>query len=126
MKQKNGVIMTVVMAGALFFSASNQKQEETGNGLLIVKEQGSFAVGGKVIQNEGTYTGENFDNFKPYPEGQSYHGDHAYVFYQIPDKARQLPLVFLHGAGQSSKTWETTPDGREGFQTIFLRKGRFG
>ena len=28
-----------------------------------------------------------------------------------------------HGAGQFSKTWETTPDGREGFQNIFLRRG---
>jgi hypothetical protein len=27
-----------------------------------------------------------------------------------------------HGAGQFSKTWETTPDGREGFQNIFLRR----
>ena len=27
-----------------------------------------------------------------------------------------------HGFGQSAKTWETTPDGREGFQTIFLRR----
>ena len=30
-----------------------------------------------------------------------------------------------HGAGQFSKTWETTADGREGFQNIFLRR-RFG
>ncbi len=35
---------------------------------------------------------------------------------------RKLPLVFLHGFGQFTKTWETTPDGREGFQTIFLRR----
>jgi hypothetical protein len=28
-----------------------------------------------------------------------------------------------HGIGQFSKTWETTPDGREGYQTIFLRRG---
>jgi len=27
-----------------------------------------------------------------------------------------------HGIGQFSKTWETTPDGREGFQNIFLRR----
>ena len=27
-----------------------------------------------------------------------------------------------HGLGQFSKTWETTPDGREGFQNIFLRR----
>ena len=31
-------------------------------------------------------------------------------------------MVFLHGAGQSAKTWESTPDGREGFSTIFLRR----
>jgi pimeloyl-ACP methyl ester carboxylesterase len=31
-------------------------------------------------------------------------------------------LVFWHGYGQSAKTWETTPDGREGFQNIFLRR----
>jgi hypothetical protein len=57
------------------------------------------------------------------PEGQTFHGDHAYVFYQIPVKARKLPLVFWHGIGQFSKTWETTPDGREGYQNIFLRRG---
>jgi hypothetical protein len=28
----------------------------------------------------------------------------------------------LHGAFQSGRSWETTPDGREGFQTIFLRR----
>ncbi len=27
-----------------------------------------------------------------------------------------------HGFGQFSKTWETTPDGREGFQNIFPRR----
>jgi pimeloyl-ACP methyl ester carboxylesterase len=31
--------------------------------------------------------------------------------------------VLWHGAGQFSKTWETTPDGREGYQNIFLRRG---
>ena len=55
--------------------------------------------------------------------GHKYHGDHAYVFYQKPVDARKYPLVFAHGVGQFSKTWETTPDGREGFQNIFLRKG---
>nr|WP_305123525.1 alpha/beta fold hydrolase [Roseomonas sp. GC11] len=29
----------------------------------------------------------------------------------------------LHGAFQSGRSWETTPDGREGFQTLFLRRG---
>jgi pimeloyl-ACP methyl ester carboxylesterase len=93
--------------------------------LLVIKEQGSFTVGGTVIKNPGIYDNYKFDNFNPIPEGQTYHGDHAYVFYQIPEKAKELPLVFLHGFGQSAKTWETTADGREGFQTLFLRK-KFG
>lgn len=84
---------------------------------LVIQDQGSFAAGGTVITNPGT-----FDPYKPSPDGATLHGDHAYVFYQVPVHARRLPLVFLHGAGQFSKTWETTPDGRDGFQTIFLRR----
>ena len=84
---------------------------------LKIQEQGSFAVGGSVKANPGT-----FDAISRTPEGQTFHGDHAYVFYQIPVKARQYPLVMWHGYGQFSKTWETTPDGREGFQNIFLRR----
>ncbi|MDR2037265.1 MAG: alpha/beta fold hydrolase [Bacteroidales bacterium] len=118
---KNKVILAICIMITVF--GCNQQSPDNTTGLLVIKEQGSFAVGGTVIQNSGTYDGSNFDHFKPYPEGQTYHGDHAYIFYQIPYNARQLPLVFLHGAGQSSKTWETTPDGREGFQNIFLRRG---
>lgn len=75
---------------------------------MQIEEQGSFAVGGSVMTDS---------------LGHTYHGDHAYVFYQHPVNARQYPLVFAHGVGQFSKTWETTPDGREGFQNIFLRRG---
>ncbi|MDR2342478.1 MAG: hypothetical protein LBD84_05520 [Campylobacteraceae bacterium] len=56
--------------------------------MLIIKEQDSFTIGGNVTQISEIYNASKFDNFKPYPEGQTYHGDHAYVFYQIPDKAR--------------------------------------
>ena len=85
---------------------------------LVIQKQGSFAIGGSVITNSGI-----FDPVKMTPQGQTFHGDHAYVFYQIPEKARKLPLVLWHGFGQFSKTWETTPDGREGYQNIFLRRG---
>ena len=84
---------------------------------LTLQEQGSFAVGGTVTSGPGP-----FDPLKPGAEWNTYHGDHAYAFYQVPLNPRPLPLVFWHGAGQSSKTWETTPDGREGFQTVFLRR----
>ena len=71
---------------------------------------------GRRLPAQGAYTPT------PEPKGQTLHGDHAYVFYQVPVNARRLPLVFWHGHGQSGRTWETTPDGREGFQTIFLRR----
>ena len=85
---------------------------------LIIQEQGSFAAGGTVATAPGT-----FDPRKPLESaGQTYHGDHVYAFYQIPVKPRKYPIVMWHGAGQSTRTWETTADGREGFQTIFLRR----
>jgi hypothetical protein len=104
---------TVLMAGAAAMAQDTAKPAP-----LIIQEQGSFAVGGTVVTSLGA-----FDPYKLNPEGQTLHGDHARVFYQIPVNARKLPLVFWHGAGQFSKTWETTADGREGYQNIFLRRG---
>jgi hypothetical protein len=101
----------------LTFFISVDAQNTRAQKPILIQEQGSFSVGGTVITNPG-----KFDPYKPTPEGQTYHGDHAYVFYQIPVKARKYPLVMWHGIGQFSKTWETTPDGREGFQNIFLRR----
>lgn len=70
-----------------------------------------------MVETPGMY-----DNDAATAEGQSFHGDHAYAFYQIPLDARPLPLVLWHGAYQSGRSWETTSDGREGFQTLFLRR----
>lgn len=101
-------------------AAPSPDMSETGAPLRI-EQQGSFAAGGTVTRAPGS-----FNPRQPMePAGQSLHGDHAYAFYQIPVAARPLPIVMWHGAGQSSKTWETTADGREGFQNIFLRR-QFG
>lgn len=75
---------------------------------VILEKQGSFFSGGVII------TGANGDTF---------HGDEAYVEFQIPPHARDLPLVMWHGGGQFTKTWELTPDGRDGYQQIFTRRG---
>lgn len=107
------------------FTACVSGKENIGNGQLIIQEQGSFAVGGSVITNPGTFDPIKHGAYSPVyqnSEGQTLHGDHAYVFYQVPVSARKLPLVFWHGHGQSAKTWETTPDGREGYQNLFLRR----
>jgi pimeloyl-ACP methyl ester carboxylesterase len=116
-KHRISILALGLTTALLYVSASAQETGKSKFEPLTIQEQGSFAVGGKVITNPGAFTPK-----QPTPDGQTLHGDHAYVFYQVPANPRKLPLVFLHGAGQFSKTWETTPDGREGFQTIFLRR----
>lgn len=106
-----GTMMSLLVT-SIPVNAQNKPQS------LTIAGQGSFAVGGTKTTNPGNFDLENALK----PQGQTFHGDHAYVFYQIPLKANRYPMVFLHGAGQSKKTWETTPDGREGFQNIFLRR----
>jgi pimeloyl-ACP methyl ester carboxylesterase len=86
---------------------------------LVIEDQGTFLVGGTVIRDPGTFDPTEFTS----SAGGTLHGDHAYVQYQIPENAHRLPVVLLHGGGQFSKTWETTPDGREGYQNILLRRG---
>jgi pimeloyl-ACP methyl ester carboxylesterase len=91
------------------------------SGALTIREQGNFSVGGTVTTSEG-----EFDPMQPWmvPQGgQTRHGDHADIFYQIPVDANEYPMVFLHGYGQSRRSWQTTADGREGFSNIFLRQG---
>ena len=121
-KHSNYKLSIAILLAGISILNSSCTTSKTGkqDQVIMIREQGSFAVGGSVITNPGTF------NYKTRtPEGQTYHGDHAYVFYQVPDKVRKFPLVFWHGIGQFSKTWETTPDGREGFQNIFLKR-RFG
>jgi pimeloyl-ACP methyl ester carboxylesterase len=111
------VLATIILSS---LSVCGQKKQP-----IVLLDQGSFAVGGSVVTAQGTFDPIRHGAFNPAnqsSEGQTLHGDHAYVFYQIPDKARKLPLVMWHGYGQFSKTWETTPDGREGYQNIFLRQ----
>lgn len=89
-----------------------------GVGPLRIREQGGFAVGGTVTTTPGTFDPTNPTN----PAGQTLHGDHARVFYQVPQGARPLPLVLWHGFKEAGTCWGMTPDGREGFQTLFLRR----
>ena len=104
---------------ALFLLIGSLTIQGVGKEPITIQEQGSFTAGGSVLKTSGKY-----DTNNPLkPQGQTLHGDHAYVSYQIPVEAHKNSLVFLHGAGQSAQTWETTPDGREGFNNIFLRRG---
>jgi hypothetical protein len=104
---------------SLLVSSCAVTGESKKNGPLVIREQGSFTAGGTVTTSPGAFDPKNLSA----TGGQTLHGDHLYAFYQLPENSRKLPLVFWHGFGQFSKTWESTPDGREGFQNIFLRRG---
>lgn len=106
-------ILPVAGTAIAFAHGNNNNKREP----IVLEDQGSFAVGGAVVTNPGT-----FDPVALLPDGQTIHGDHAYVQYQIPKSAKKYPLVLWHGGGQFSKTWESTPDGRDGYQNIFLRR----
>ena len=115
---RKDILVPALLAASLLASAPAVAQSASKSEPLVIQEQGSFAVGGTVTTAPGT-----FDPLKPLePAGQTFRGDHVYAFYQVPVNPRQYPIVMWHGAGQFSKTWETTPDGREGFQNIFLRR----
>ncbi|MDH4565200.1 hypothetical protein E8E95_00680 [Pseudomonas sp. BN414] len=47
-----------------------------------------------------------------------------YVQRLVPQERHfPFPVIFVHGGMHSGVTWETTPDGREGWQTLFVRAG---
>lgn len=91
------------------------------DGSLVIADQGIFSAGGITMTSEGTFNPE--DHWEETGAGQTAHVDHANVLYQIPEEETGLPVVFLHGYGQSRMGWMTTPDGREGWSDMFLRMG---
>ena len=47
--------------------------------------------------------------------------DQMYVQYRIPKTIAGPPIIMVHGSGHTGVTYETTPDGREGWATYFAR-----
>jgi hypothetical protein len=88
---------------------------------LTIKEQGSFFVGGehKTVTSPGAGP-------SPVPARTGeITVDQMYVQYQIPlEDDAHVPVVMVHGCCLSSKTWETTPDGRMGWSEYFVREDR--
>jgi pimeloyl-ACP methyl ester carboxylesterase len=83
---------------------------------LVIQKQGSFMAGGTVVSTPGT-----FNPMSPTPAGQTLSGDHSYVQFQIPAGANRQNSALMWGSFVGN-SWETTPDGREGFEQIFLRR----
>lgn len=95
-------------------------EEVTG---LVIAEQGMFSSGGTVTEPVAGEYDPTTNWLDATRAGNTAHVDHANVLYQIPAEETGNPMVYLHGYGQSRMGWMTTPDGRDGWSTIFLQKG---
>lgn len=114
------VLISGSISGINAQTTNNVKTKTEKESFVIVK-QGIFSAGGIVVKSDGVFDPEN--QWEETGKGQTKHADHANVFYQIPKDEKGLPIVFLHGYGQSRMGWMTTPDKREGWSDLFLRKG---
>ncbi len=109
-----------VAAVAIVACTGQAEQKPQG---LVIEKQGVFSSGGRVteaIPGEYDPTQNWLDRER---KGTTTHVDHANTFYQIPAVGNGNPIVFLHGYGQTRTGWQSTPDGREGWSDIFLKKG---
>ncbi len=84
---------------------------------LVLQAQGSFYVGGKSEQQ----TREELGGICP--DGHVT-VNQMYVKYMVPQTATKVAsFVLIHGMHLTGKCWETTPDGRMGWDEYLVRKG---
>jgi hypothetical protein len=114
-----GIVAPAALSVAILAAAGGVSAD-----VLILKAQGSFFVGGRSEFTDaltGTPTGfldlgTNTGNIT---------ADQMYVRYQVPQsREKHLPVVMLHGGSLSGASYESTPDGRMGWDEYFLRKHR--
>ncbi len=95
-----------------------QSQPVQASSSLELEKQGSFFVGGRDVHSDTLSLSPNF------PSSGTITVDQIYVHYQVPAHSeRHYPLTLIHGCCLTGKTWETTPDGRMGWDEYFLRMG---
>jgi pimeloyl-ACP methyl ester carboxylesterase len=102
-------LTAAVTIGTTAASAHSNKPEKKAP--IVIEAQGSYFLNGQNITST-------------VPAGD-FTLNQMYVQYQIPKDKRKgaYPIIMVHGSTHSGKTYDETPDGREGWQTYFLRKG---
>jgi mono/diheme cytochrome c family protein len=118
---RSAVVVGVSLAGLLGaagnVTAQALKDVQTSDTPLVLKAQGSFFVGGDKAEQTRAELGDLG------PEGHIA-VNQLYVRYMVPQGGDgNLPVVMVHGATLTGKSWETTPDGRMGWDEYFVRKG---
>jgi pimeloyl-ACP methyl ester carboxylesterase len=95
---------------------------------IALRDMGSFHVGGREVVISGRPVKEVLFTpggvpAKVDPNG-TYLVESMYVQYFLPSQRRGgVPLLMWHGGGLTGVTYETTPDGREGWLNWFVKKG---
>ena len=97
-------------------SAQPLKNVKTADTPLVLKAQGRFFVGGETVEQTQVELGE-------LGPGGHITVNQMYVRYMVPQTGSGVPVVMVHGATLTGKSWETTPDGRMGWDEYFVRKG---
>jgi hypothetical protein len=95
---------------------------------LSVAEIGSFFVGGHIHRLEGLAKRERISTpGSPVhfidPNGELMAGQMYVQYVRLAKPSAAAPLLMWHGGGMTGVNWETTPDGRPGWQMFFLRAG---
>lgn len=83
---------------------------------LVLGARGSFFVGGDPVEQDFVQLGSS-------RAADRITVNQMYVDYMAPVTTTGLPIVLVHGAGLSGKTYDTTPDGRIGWYEYFVRRG---
>lgn len=106
--------MMVAMAGAAASSQDLDDSRSSGSPLVLTS-RGRFFVGGEQVEKTAVELGR----FGP---DDRITINPMYVEYMVPDGAAKVPVVMVHGATLSGKTYDTTPDGRMGWYEYFVRQ----
>src|SRR5215213_6314319 len=110
-------ILACIFGATSRAEAQQLKDIQTQRSPLVLKAQGSFYVGGDVVEQTRDQLGSR---------GPAGHitVNQMYVRYMVPQGSdRKAAVVLIHGSTLTGKSWETTPDGRLGWDEYFVRKG---
>src|SRR5882762_2036125 len=95
---------------------------------IALRDMGSFHVGGRDVDISGKPVKEVVFTPGGVPAKVDLNGTYSveamYVQYFLPANRRgAVPLLMWHGGGLTGVTYETTPDGREGWLNFFVKQG---
>jgi pimeloyl-ACP methyl ester carboxylesterase len=108
-----GAGAALVAIGVLMSNAASSSL----GGPLVLADEGSFFVRGTNERSEFA------DMRGAAPLAGTIRTGQMYVQFKIPAKSNSVPVILVHGANHSGVTYETTPDGREGWANYFVRSG---